>query len=267
MIINTNMSSLTATNALAKNERAMNKSIEKLSSGMRINKAADDAAGLAVSEKMRSQIRGLDMAKRNIQDGISLVQTAEGALDELHNMLQRMRELNVQAANGVYSDEDKANIKAEGDALIAQINEIATKTEFNGVKLLDGSAADGISIQVGINQADTVKVAKVDVKPATIGVNALDITDPASLETLDTAIETISTTRATLGATQNRLEHALSNATNVHENLTSAESRIRDVDMAKEMATYSAKQVLMQAGMSVAAQANQKTSMVTKLLG
>ena len=264
MIINNNISSLTATNAIAKNEANMNKSIEKLSSGMRINKAADDAAGLAVSEKMRSQIRGLEVAKRNIQDGVSLVQTAEGALDEVHNMLQRMRELNVQAVNGIYTTEDKANLQAETTALLAQIDEIANKTNFNGVNLLKGGAA--IGLQTGLNKGDQISVAAVDATAATLGLDALDITSADSLAKLDTAIETISTNRATLGATQNRLEHTLANATNTHENLSAAESRIRDVDMAEEMSNYSAKQVLLQTGMSIAAQANQKTSMITKLM-
>ena len=265
MIINNNISSLTATNALSKTESAMNKSIEKLSSGLRINRAADDAAGLAVSEKMRSQIRGLEVAKRNTQDGVSLVQTAEGSMDEIHNMLQRLRELNVQATNGIYTTEDKDNLQAEADELLTQIEEIATKSNFNGVNLLNGGG--DINLQVGINKGDQITIEAVDVTVATLDIDALDITDEDSLAKLDAAIQTVSTERATLGAIQNRLEHTLADITNTHENLSAAESRIRDVDMASEMATYSSKQVLLQAGMSVAAQANSKTSMVTKLLG
>ena len=265
MIINNNVSSLTATNAIKRAESSLNSSIEKLSSGLRINKAADDAAGLAVSEKMRSQIRGLDMAKRNIQDGISLVQTAEGAMDEIHNMLQRLRELAVQSANGIYTDTDKDNIQAEADELIAQIDEIANNSNFNGVNLLDGQA--DIDIQVGVNSGDKITITAVNVTTAELGIDTLDIDDAATLGTLDDAIDKVSTERATLGATQNRLEHTLANVTNTHENLTASESRIRDVDMATEMSNYSAKNVLLQAGISVAAQANQKTSMVTKLLG
>ena len=264
MIINNNISSLMATNALAKNEMSMNKSIQKLSSGMRINKAADDAAGLAVSEKMRSQIRGMEVAKRNIQDGISLVQTAEGAMDEIHNMLQRMRELNVQAVNGIYTTEDQENLQAETDELIAQIQDIAQKANFNGINLLAGGG--DINLQVGINNGDQITISAVDVTTGTLGIDTIDIADAASLETLDDAILAVATERATLGAIQNRLEHTLANVTNTHENLTAAESRIRDVDMAKEMANFSAKQVLLQAGMSIAAQANQKTSLITKLL-
>ena len=265
MIINTNISSLTSTNNLFRNELAMNKSIEKLSSGLRINRAADDAAGLAVSEKMRSQIRGLDMAKKNAQDGISLVQTAEGAMNEIHDMLQRLRELTVQGTNGIYTTTDQANIQAEADQLLAQIEDIAQKANFNGINLLN--AAGNVELQVGINEDDRITITGVDVTTATLGVNGLDITDTDSLELIDTAIDTVSTERATLGAVQNRLEHTMNSLMNTHENLSAAESRIRDVDMAKEMATYSKYQVLMQAGMSITAQANQKTNLVTKLLG
>ena len=265
MIINTNISSLASTNNLFRNELAMNKSIEKLSSGLRINRAADDAAGLAVSEKMRSQIRGLDMAKKNAQDGISLVQTAEGAMNEIHDMLQRLRELTVQGTNGIYTATDQANIQAEADQLLAQIEDIAQKANFNGINLLN--AAGDIELQVGINEDDRITITGVDVTTATLGVDGLDITNTDSLELIDTAIDTVSTERATLGAVQNRLEHTMNSLMNAHENLSTAESRIRDVDMAKEMATYSKYQVLMQAGMSITAQANQKTNLVTKLLG
>ena len=265
MIINTNISSLTSTNSLFRNEQAMNKSIEKLSSGLRINRAADDAAGLAVSEKMRSQIRGLEMAKKNAQDGISLVQTAEGAMNEIHDMLQRLRELTVQGTNGIYTTADKANIQAEAEQLLTQIDEIAEKSNFNGINLLNG--AGDVELQIGLNADDRITIDAVDVTAATLGVDNLDVTDTDSLELLDTAINTVSTERATLGAVQNRLEHTMNSLTNSHENLSAAESRIRDVDMAKEMATYSKYQVLMQSGMSITAQANQKTSLVTKLLG
>ena len=264
MIINNNISSLNSTNSLFKNERNMNKSIEKLSSGLRINKAADDAAGLAISEKMRSQIRGLDMAKRNTQDGISLVQTAEGAMNEIHDMLQRLRELTVQGTNGIYTDKDQANIQAEADQLIEQITEVAEKTNFNGVELLKG--AGDVDIQIGVNADDTITITGVDVTAGTLGVDAIDVTDKGSLKTLDDAIDMVSTERANLGAIQNRLEHTMNSIMNSHENLSAAESRIRDVDMAKEMANYSKQQVLLQAGMSITAQANQKTSMVTQLL-
>ena len=266
MIINNNVSSLTATNAMKRAESSLNSSIEKLSSGLRINRAADDAAGLAVSEKMRSQIKGLEVAKRNIQDGVSLAQTAEGAMDEIHNMLQRIRELAVQSANGIYTAEDKENIQAEADELRTQIENIAQNSNFNGVNLLN--AGNDIDIQVGVNEADKITITAVDVTTATLGIDGLtDISAAGTLEALDDAIDAVSKERATLGAIQNRLEHTLANVTNSHENLTASESRVRDVDMAAEMSNYSAKNVLLQAGISVAAQANQKTSMVTKLLG
>ena len=266
MRINHNLSSLSATNGMAKTELKMNKSIEKLSSGLRINRAADDAAGLAISEKMRSQISSLEAAKRNVQDGISLVQTAEGAMDEIHAMLHRLRELTVQAANGIYTDMDKDNIKAEGDQLLEQIEEIATKANFNGVNLLDGSAAGGIDIQAGISQGDVITIDEVDVTLATLNIDGLDVTDPASLELLDDATNDVSKSRALLGAAQNRMEHTMNNITAMHENLTASESRIRDVDMATEMAEFSKNQALMQAGVSIASQANQKNQMIMNLL-
>ena len=266
MRINNNLSSLAATNGMAKTELKLNKSIEKLSSGQRINRAGDDAAGLAISSKMRAQISSLEVAKRNVQDGISLVQTAEGAMDEVHAMLTRLRELTVQAANGIYTDGDKANIKLEGDQLLEQIEAIATTANFNGVNLLDGNGGDDITIQSGINEGDTITIEPVNVTLAEIGIDTLDVTDPASLELLDEAINSVSADRARLGAAQNRMEHTMNNITAMHENLTASESRIRDVDMATEMAEYSKQQALLQAGVSIAAQANQKTSMIMNLL-
>ena len=207
MRINNNLSSLAAVNGMAKTEMKMNKSIEKLASGLRINKAADDAAGLAISEKMRSQISSLDVVKRNVQDGISLVQTAEGAMDEIHSMLNRMRELTVQASNGIYTDKDRENIKLEMDELIAQIDDIANKTNFNGVELLNG--AGDIEIQAGINEGDTVTLTGVDVTAATLKIDSLDVSggiQGGELEAIDEAINTVSAARSALGASQNRLE-------------------------------------------------------------
>ena len=267
MRINNNLSSLAAVNGMAKTEMKMNKSIEKLASGLRINKAADDAAGLAISEKMRSQISSLDVAKRNVQDGISLVQTAEGAMDEIHSMLNRMRELTVQASNGIYTDKDRENIKLEMDELIAQIDDIATKTNFNGVELLKG--AGDIEIQTGINEGDTVTLTGVDVTAGTLDIDSIDVSggiQGGELEAIDEAINTVSAARSALGASQNRLEHSMNSITNYHENLTAAESRVRDVDMAKEMAEFSKNQALMQAGVSIASQANQKNQMIMNLL-
>ena len=267
MRINNNLSSLAATNGMAKTELKMNKSIEKLSSGQRINRAADDAAGLAISEKMRAQLSSLEVAKRNVQDGISLVQTAEGAMDEIHSMLNRMRELTVQASNGIYTDEDRANIQLEMGELIAQIDDIANKTNFNGVELLKG--AGDIKIQAGINENDTITLTGVNVTANTLKIDTIDVSNGVQagvVQALDDAINTVSAARSTLGASQNRLEHTMNSITNYHENLTAAESRVRDVDMAKEMAEYSKQQVLMQAGVSIASQANQKNSMIMNLL-
>ena len=267
MRINHNLSSLSATNGMAKTELKMNKSIEKLSSGQRINRAADDAAGLAISEKMRAQLSSLEVAKRNVQDGISLVQTAEGAMDEIHSMLNRMRELTVQASNGIYTDEDRENIQLEMDELIAQIDDIANKTNFNGVELLNG--AGDIDIQAGINEGDTITLTGVDVTATTLKIENLDVSagiQGGELEAIDEAINTVSAARSTLGASQNRLEHTMNSITNYHENLTAAESRVRDVDMAKEMAEFSKNQALMQAGVSIASQANQKNQMIMNLL-
>ena len=267
MRINHNLSSLSATNGMAKTELKMNKSIEKLSSGQRINRAADDAAGLAISEKMRAQLSSLEVAKRNVQDGISLVQTAEGAMDEVHSMLNRMRELTVQASNGIYTDEDRENIQLEMDELIAQIDDIANKTNFNGVELLKG--AGDIEIQAGINEGDTITLTSVDVTAATLKIDTIDVSAGivgGELEAIDEAINAVSAARSTLGASQNRLEHTMNSITNYHENLTAAESRVRDVDMAKEMAEFTKNQALMQAGVSIASQANQKNQMIMNLL-
>ena len=267
MRINHNLSSLSATNGMAKTELKMNKSIEKLSSGQRINRAADDAAGLAISEKMRAQLSSLEVAKRNVQDGISLVQTAEGAMDEIHSMLNRMRELTVQASNGIYTDEDRGNIQLEIAELISQIDDIANKTNFNGVELLKGGG--DIDIQAGIKEGDTITLKEVDVTAATLQIDGIDISNGiqgGELESLDDAINAVSVARSTLGASQNRLEHTMNSITNYHENLTAAESRVRDVDMAKEMAEFSKNQALMQAGVSIASQANQKNQMIMNLL-
>ena len=265
MVINTNMSSLKINNSMNKAESAMNKSIEKLSSGLRINRAADDAAGLAISEKMKAQIRGYDVAKRNINDGISMVQTAEGAMVEIQDMVQRLRELTVQGTNGTYTSTDTANLQAEANELLAQINEIATKTDFNGVKLLSATGTTK-SIQVGLNAGDVIEIKSVNVKTDGLGIDNLDVTNTDSLAKLDKAIDDISKARATLGATQNRLEHTLNNVTNVSENISAAKSRITDADMAKEMAEYTKNQVLVQAGISIASQANQNASLVTQLI-
>jgi flagellin len=249
------------------------KSMEKLSSGYRINRAADDAAGLAISEKMRAQIGGLGQAQRNAQDGVSLVQTAEGALNEVHSMLQRVRDLKVQYSNGTLDVDDKTAIVAEVKALAAEITEISTKTEFNGINLLDGTGGSSgtISFQVGANTGETISIVTKDIAGAS-GTGAVDgVTDTATwdavtLANIDTAINNISSIRSDFGAVQNRLEHRLNNLATYQENLVGSESRIRDVDMAAEMVNFTKLGILQQAGTSMLAQANQAPRSVLSLL-
>ena len=235
------------------------KAMEKLSSGYRINRAADDAAGLAISEKMRAQISGLGQAQRNANDGISLVQTAEGALTEVHSMLNRVRELKVQYDNGTLSDSDKTAIASEVTALSSEMSAIGTETKFNGNKLLAGSSFDFV---VGADgEKITASAFSLGSKvPATISLGT------ATTGTIDTYIQDVSTARADLGAVQNRLEHRLNNLATYQENLVASESRIRDVDMAKEMVNFSKLQILSQAGTSMLAQANQSSQGVLSLL-
>jgi flagellin len=252
--------------------------MEKLSSGYRINRAADDAAGLAISEKMRAQIGGLAQAQRNAQDGVSLVQTGEGALNEVHSMLQRMRDLKVQAANETLDASDKDAIVSEAKALSDEISDIQEKTSFNGIKLLDGSKAT-ISFQVGANTGDTVTATTVDINGASgVGTNVAALQnagagaaaktawDAVTIDDIDTAINNISNVRSGFGATQNRLEHRLNNLSTYQENLVSSESRIRDVDMADEMVNFTKLGILQQAGTSMLAQANQSPQNVLSLL-
>jgi flagellin len=249
------------------------KSMEKLSSGYRINRAADDAAGLAISEKMRAQIGGLAQAQRNAQDGVSLVQTGEGALNEVHSMLQRVRDLKVQYSNGTLDTSDKTAIVSEVKQLAAEITEISTKTEFNGINLLDGTggSAGVITFQVGANGGETISVTTKDIAGAS-GTVAIDgVSDTAgweavSLADIDTAINNISSIRSDFGAVQNRLEHRLNNLSAYQENLVASESRIRDVDMAQEMVSFTKLGILQQAGTSMLAQANQAPQNVLSLL-
>jgi flagellin len=249
------------------------KSMEKLSSGYRINRAADDAAGLAISEKMRAQIGGLAQAQRNAQDGVSLVQTAEGALNEVHSMLQRVRDLKVQYDNGTLDTSDKAAVVAEVKQLASEITDIRGKTEFNGIKLLDGTGGSGgtISFQVGANGGETISVTTKDVAGAS-GTGSIDTVtttanwDAIGVSDIDAAINNISSIRADFGAVQNRLEHRLNNLSTYQENLVASESRIRDVDMAAEMVNFTKLQILQQAGTSMLAQANQAPQNVLSLL-
>jgi flagellin len=251
------------------------KAMEKLSSGYRVNRAADDAAGLAISEKMRAQIGGLAQAQRNAQDAVSLVQTGEGALNEVHSMLERVRDLKIQYSSGVLSDEDKKAIAAEVQQLGKEVTDIAGKTEFNGLKLLEGQS---FTFTVGANSADTVKIDTVTLSGANGVTELLDVGSASSLDNasaafnnltvdeIDTMIKNVSTMRSTFGAVQNRLEHRMANLATYQENLVASESRIRDVDMASEMVNFTKLQILQQAGTSMLAQANQAPQGVLSLL-
>ncbi|MEG0097703.1 MAG: flagellin [Cetobacterium sp.] len=267
MRINTNMNAMVATNQMAKNTALSGKSMEKLSTGLRITKAGDDAAGLAVSEKMRAQIRGMEQADRNVQDGISMVQTAEGALEEAGNIAQRMRELGVQAGNDTLGDTDRAKIKSELDQLQGEMSQIGKETKFNGKNLLSG--AGNFTIQAGAN-TETRSIATIDLVAQAKTLSKTDVTTSklaqSFVQNVDKALEQINTGRSSLGATQNRLEYTSSNLTTSSENLTAAESRIRDVDVAKEMVKLSKLNILNQASQAMVAQAKQQPESVTQLL-
>ena len=279
MRINTNVMALNASNKLAGNQSAVTKSIGKLSSGLRINSAADDASGLAISEKMRSQIRGLNQAESNAQDGISLIQTAEGALQQTTDVLQRMRELVVKAENdGVLTTEDRSSIDVEIEALKKEIDRIANSTSFNGKYLLNGdySGATGskgkLNFKIGANteSCDTLAITIGSMKAEDLKVSDIKITSAtlsaAALKSIDAAIIAVSAQRANLGAIQNRMEYAIESLSTTAENLTSAESRIRDVDMASEMVNYTKNNILQQSAMSMLAQANQQPQQILSLL-
>ncbi|MDD6155430.1 MAG: flagellin [Lachnospiraceae bacterium] len=267
MVVQHNMQAMNASRVLNVTAGQQAKSTEKLSSGYRINRAADDAAGLSISEKMRKQIRGLDRASTNAQDGVSAVQTAEGALAEVHSMLQRMNELAVQAANGTNSSKDISAISNEVTALKAEMDRIADTTDFNGKKMLAGSS---VAIFVGYTTAsqNTITISGQDLKSKVSSLGQFSTSSAAKtmLGKISTAIEEISTMRSDFGAVQNRLEHTIDNLDNVVENVTASESRIRDTDMADEMVKYSKNNILTQAGQSMLAQANQSTQGVLSLL-
>jgi flagellin len=264
--ITQNVEALNSYNHLAKTSAAISKSMARLSSGYRINNASDDAAGLGISESMRSQIRGLAQAQKNIQDGSSMVQTAEGNLDEVHSMLQRVRELAVQYKNGSLDDTARSAIQNEVNQLGSEIDRIGSSASFNGIDLLNGATT--VSFQVGANDGQEISVNLVDLGN-TVGTSytTLSTTGTADISEIDAAITAISTARSEFGAVQNRLDHSLSVAGTYQENLTAAESRIRDVDMADEMVSLTKNQILQQAGMSMLAQANQAPQSVLKLVG
>jgi flagellin len=269
MRIQHNISALNTHRQLAFNNTQTAKNLEKLSSGFRINRAGDDAAGLAISEKMRGQIRGLEMAAKNAQDGISLIQTAEGALTETHAILQRMRELAVQAANDTNVTADRDAIQDEIDQLVSELDRIAQNTEFNTQKLLNGSFS-GKVFQIGANSGQTITLSISNMDSSSLSVNSLSVSTASAAQNaitkINDAIETVSTERSKLGAVQNRLEHTINNLGATAENLTAAESRIRDVDMAKEMMEFTKNNILMQAAQAMLAQSNQMPQGVLQLL-
>jgi flagellin len=284
MIINHNMSAMYANRALGVTQGDVEKSIEKLSSGQRINRAGDDASGLAVSEKMRGQIRGLNQAERNIQNGVSFIQTTEGYLQETQDILHRLRELSVQSANGIYTDEDRMQIQVEVSQLVDEVNRIASHAQFNGMNILTGAFARNsatnkvMQFQVGANMDQSEKVFIGTMTAQSLGLQGaqgtnemISINTPdganRAIETLDSALKVVSKQRADLGAYQNRFEMAAKGVAVASENLQASESRIRDADMATEMVSFTKNQILSQAGNAMLAQANTRTQSVMQLLG
>ena len=272
MVVQHNMSAMNANRQLGITTGAQAKSTEKLSSGYRINRAGDDAAGLTISEKMRSQVRGLNKASTNAQDGVSLIQTAEGALNEAHSILQRMNELATQAANDTNTTSDRSAIKEELNALSSEITRISSSTQFNTMNLIDGKFT-GKNLQIGALNGQGIKISidAMDASALGVSVGALKVSTfsaaGVTMSTIQQAISSVSQQRSALGALQNRLEHTIANLDTSAENTQAAESRIRDVDMAKEMVEYSKNNILAQAGQSMLAQANQSTQGVLSILG
>ncbi|MDR1948005.1 MAG: flagellin [Spirochaetaceae bacterium] len=284
MIINHNMSALYANRSLGVTQADVARSMEKLSSGQRINRAGDDASGLAVSEKMRSQIRGLNQAERNIQNGVSFIQTTEGYLQETQDILHRLRELSVQSANGIYTDEDRMQIQVEVSQLVDEVNRIASHAQFNGMNLLTGAFARDsatnrvLQLQVGANMDQNEQIFIGTMTAVALGLQnsqgeagIITIGNPEeanqAIGSIDSALQQLSKQRADLGAYQNRFEMAAQGVAIASENLQAAESRIRDADMASEMVNYTKDQILSQAGNAMLAQANTRTQSVLQLLG
>ncbi|WAC23178.1 flagellin N-terminal helical domain-containing protein [Blastomonas sp. SL216] len=267
-VIGTNVAALRAANASTSAQMSLSKSIDRLSTGKRINSASDDAAGNAIATRMTSQVRGLNQAVRNANDGISLAQTAEGGMNEIVNMMQRMRELSVQSASGTLVNGDRANLQAEVTALLAQVNDVAGKTNFNGVALLN--TATPVAIQTGINAGDTVNVALTDVTATGLAINTIDISTAAgagtALTALDTALNSITTAQANLGAAQNRLQATVSSLVNRSTNLSEARSRIQDANFSDESTNLAKAQILSQASTAMLAQANQSQQGVLSLI-
>jgi flagellin len=264
--INTNIEAFNAHRQLESTQLTQSKSMEKLSSGLRINRAADDAAGLAISEKMRAQIRGIAQAHQNALDGISMVQTGEGALNEVHSILQRVRELAVEYNNGTLSSSDKAAITAEVTQLSAEVARIVNQTQFNGIDLLSGAVP--VTFQVGANAGETITLTGPNLG-GTYFANVFGAftASSADITAINDAVSSVADVRATFGAAQNRLEHTIANLGTYQENLSAAESRIRDVDVAAEMVQFTKLQILSQSGTAMLSQANQLPQSVLKLLG
>ena len=269
MVVQHNMQAINTNRMLGQNVKAVAKSTEKLSSGYRVNRAADDAAGLSISEKMRNQIRGINQAVSNSEDGVSLIQTAEGNMNEIHSILQRMGELANKAANDVNSADERTSIKNEMDELTAEITSISNKAEFNGTKLLNGDYT-GKYLQVGANKGENMLISIGKMNASTLKVDALKVSSHAdaskAMSSITQAIKDVSAARSLLGAKQNRLGYTINNLENYSENLTSSESTIRDTDMAAEMTNYTKTSILQQAAQSMLAQANQSTQGVLSLI-
>jgi len=268
-VINTNVQSLIAQQSLAVNSRSLGKAMEQLSTGKRINSAADDAAGLAISNKMTAQIRGLNQAVRNANDGISMLQTAEGATQEITNMLQRMRELAVQAANGTYSSADQSALQLEVDELTTEIGRISTNTQWNGMNVFSSAIGSGgvVNFQVGINSGETISATFSGMTVSALGISAIDLASAASsLSTLDDAIKAVDLFRANLGAKINRMNYAADNLTNIATNTAASRSRIMDTDYAQATTELARTQIIQQAATAMLAQANQSPKSVLSLL-
>jgi flagellin len=266
-----NVDAQVAHRALQQTNDQMSKAMERLSSGLRINRAADDAAGLAVSEVMRSQIRGQTVASQNAQDGVSLVQVADGAMGTAVDMLQRLRDLSVQASNGTLTDAQRGNLDKEAQNILAEVNKVGTDTDFNGIKILSGSvAASAVTLQVGADASQSVAFTIATVSTSDLGISGIAVSSQASataaIASIDAAINTLTTARANVGSIQNRLEQTISRLGVTTDNLSAAESRIRDADMATEMINFTKTQILQQSGTAMLAQANQAPQTILSLL-
>lgn len=274
LTINTNVASLNAQRNLGSSQSALGTAMQRLSSGLRINSAKDDAAGLAISNRMTSQVRGLNQAVRNANDGISLAQTAEGALQETTSLLQRMRELAVQSSNGTNTTEDQASLDAEFQQLVTEIDRISTDTSFNNQTLLNGDfsgSANAMVFQIGADATQTIAVEIAGAGAAALSIDTLDVLDfsgaQSAITQIDAAIATVDSSRGDLGAVQNRLESTIANLSNVSENVSAARSRILDADIAQETSNMTKFNILQQAGVSILAQANQAPQLALSLLG